>query len=89
MLIMANIKHNKVYLVKNFEEDIKGSKLPPKRQVLCFFLHNHIQLVKTVQDSATKTVEKVTEFWDQARIPIQYKQNCIKKAIGLLKHGKV
>ena len=64
MLIMASVKRNKVYLVKNFEDDIKGSKLPSKRQVLCFFLYNHIQLEKTVQDSATKTVEKVTEFWD-------------------------
>ena len=82
------VKHNNVYLVDNYKEDIKGSKLPSNKQVLCFFLHNHTKLCETVRDSATKTVEKVIEFWNQARIPIHHKQDCIKKVIGLFEKWK-
>ena len=59
---MANVKRINVYLIGNYEEDIKGSPLPFNKQVLCFSLHNHNKLHETVRDSSTKTVEKVVEF---------------------------
>ena len=85
---MARIKRKIVYLVDNYEEDIKGSKLPSNKQVLCFFLHNHNILQEGIRDSATKTVEKVAEFWNRARIPIRHKQDCIKQVIGLFEKWK-
>lgn len=85
---MAREKRTKVYLVENYEEDIKGSKLPSNKQVLCFFLYNHNKLNETVHASATKTVEQVAEFWNRARIPIRYKQDCIKKVTGLFEKWK-
>ena len=36
-------------------------------------------LQEGIRDSATKTVEKVTVFWNRARIPIRHKQDCIKQ----------
>ena len=43
---MASVKRNNVYLVGNYEKDIKDSKLPSKKHLLCFFLHNHNKLVR-------------------------------------------
>ena len=86
--MMTNVKHNSINLVNDYEENIKGSKLPSNKQVLCFFQHNHNMLHETVRDSATKTVEKVLEFWNRARIPIHHKQDCFKK-LDFLKNVKV
>ena len=56
------------------------------RLVVCFFLHIHNMLYETVHDSAIKTVEKVVEFWNQARISIYHKQDGIKKVLYLLEY---
>ena len=77
---MAYDKRKNVYLLGRYEDDIKGAKLPSNEQVLCFFLYNHNKLNLTIKESATKTVEKVIEFWDKARIPIRYKYDCLKKS---------
>jgi len=85
---MAYDKRKNVYLVEKYEDDIKGAKLPSIEQVLCFFLYNHNKLNLTIQESATKTIEKVIGFWDKARIPIRYKYDCIKKVIKLFEKWK-
>ena len=76
---MAYDKRKNVHLLGRYEDDKKGAKLPSNEQVPCFFLYNHNKLNLTIKESATKTVEKVIEFWDKARIPIRCKYDCIKK----------
>ncbi|KAK4316951.1 hypothetical protein Pmani_011929 [Petrolisthes manimaculis] len=86
--MMAHEKRRKVYLIENYEEDIKGFKLPSNKQISSFFLYNHNMLKETAHASATKTIEKVSEFWDRARIPIRHKQDCIIKVTGLFEKWK-
>lgn len=71
----------KMYLLDTFADDIKGSKLPSNRQVLGHFLYRHRKGFdgETLRCAATKTVEKIQEFWDRARIPVRHKQDSIKK----------
>lgn len=61
------------------QDDIAGAKLPSKQQVLSYFLHCHLKQKETVRFAATRTVEKVQEFWDKARIPVRHKQDMTKK----------
>jgi len=41
-----------LWLLGSEETELKGSKLPSNRQMLCVFLHHHKTLKKTVLESA-------------------------------------
>jgi hypothetical protein len=70
-------------------ESIEGGKLPSREQVLGYFLHHHINQNKTVRMSATETVSRVEEFWSQAGIPMQHRQDVIKKIERLFDEWKI
>ena len=82
---MATRSHTADYLCSPNDE-IRGTKLPSKGQVLSFFLHLHLNNKKTVRDSATIVVNCVTNFWDQAKIPIIRKDTVVSKVEKLYKH---
>ena len=81
---MATRSHTADYLCSP-NDGIRGTKLPSKGQVLSFFLHLHHNNKKTVRDSAT-IVNCVTNFWDQAKIPIIRKDTVVSKVEKLYKH---
>ena len=61
------------------KEKLTGSKLPSKGEVLSNFLHYHQDEKLTIGSSADAVVNKVTEFWEKARIPIIRKDHSIAK----------
>jgi len=68
-----------VYLIGNYVEDIKGSKLPSNHQALGYFLRLHHKENKTVREAANETIDKIEEFWKRTFIPLHYKQHSVKK----------
>ena len=82
---MATRSHTADYLCSPNDE-IRRTKLPSKEQVLSFFLHLHLNNKKTVRHSATIVVNCVTNFWDQAKIPIIRKDTVVSKVEKLYKH---
>ena len=67
----------KLYLFEEYENDIKGLKLPSNKQVLSNFFQLHQQHDETVSASARQAVEKVKRFWAKANIPTREQQQCI------------
>lgn len=68
-----------MFLLGTCVKKITGLKLPSNRQALGYFLHLHKDQNNTIREASTMTVEKIEEFWNRARIPTRYKQDCIKK----------
>ena len=87
-MALAHEKRNSVYLIGSYDDNIRGTKLPSKKQVLSFFLYNHTIRNETVRISATMTAEKIMKFWNSAGIPIHHKQDCIKKVTRLFENWK-
>jgi len=77
-----------VYLIGNYVEDIKGSKLPSNHQALGYFLRLHHKENKTVREAANETIDKIEEFWKRAFIPVHYKQHSVKKLETLFMQWK-
>lgn len=68
-----------MFLVGKCEEQILGSKLPSKRQVLQTWYY-HIRNNKLqVNESARLVVDEVLQFWNRARLPSLSEDNCFKK----------
>ena len=66
-----------LHFVNSFVE-VTDSKLTSNRQVFGYFLLLHLQK-KMIRDSETETTQKALLFWNKANIPVQYKQDAIKK----------
>lgn len=88
-LIMSKIVRGKIYLVKNYANEITGSKLPSNLQVLKTLFFN-IRVVKlSVRDSARLVIREVMIFWEKARIPTRIEKNCIEKVMDLYEEWRV
>ena len=74
---MATRSTGDVWLVGPRSADLRGSKLPSKREVLAFFSHQHLMEKNTKRDSATLTANGVLDFWDRARIPTRLKKHVV------------
>lgn len=59
--------------------ELTGSKLPPVRMELGFFLHHHLEMRETIRQSSAATVAEIAKFWYRTRIPIRDAQNCQTK----------
>jgi adenylate/nucleoside-diphosphate kinase len=67
-----------IFLVGVMKNQITGSKLPSKRDILSVTIPMH--LVKlTLHDSASLVFDECQIFWRKARIPIQGRSNCVTK----------
>ena len=74
---MASRDRDTLWLIGSLEGELKGSKLPSKREVLKVFFHHNYNEGKTVRDSATTAADMILVFWDKARIPCKLKRNLI------------
>lgn len=79
-------KRHKLYLLKNYDRDITGVKLPSIDQVLRFLLYNVHGKNESASESAKKVFKKLMIFWAKANIPIIDRINCDRKILKL--HGK-
>ena len=75
---MALKRRSDIFIV-SAREELTGAKLPSKGEVLSNFLHYHQDKKLTIGSSADVVVNKVTEFWEKARIPIIRKDHSIAK----------
>lgn len=68
-----------LYLISSEETEIRGCKLPSNGQILSVFLHHHLTLGKTIQESSKIVLREAVSFWEKARIPSQDEKNAISK----------
>ena len=77
-----------------FQNDIKGPKLPSKRDALGYFLYLHKERGMTVREASTAVIEKIYNFWKRVRISLAHKNKMIEKfevlyqKYQLLKNGR-
>lgn len=84
---MTTTKRN-VYLVKIYENELMGSRLPSNGQVIGRFLHFHQKMKKTIRESAAKVINEVNGFWLKAHIPVKAPQHSTKKVEKLFEEWK-
>ncbi|GBN78157.1 hypothetical protein AVEN_265941-1 [Araneus ventricosus] len=78
-----------IYLLGSTITDLTGSKLPSIGMALGLFLHHRIELNKAIRESSTTTIEEITKFWQQARIPVQELRNCRRKLEKLFEQWRL
>lgn len=75
-------------LIGRTAHQITGAKLPSNRQVLQTFFYNMRFVKLPARDSASLTINAVSIFWRQARIPMRYEARCIDKLIKMYEQWK-
>ena len=75
----------KVYLLGSLEDSITGAKLPSRKQVLHFFLNQHLKNKVPMKEAARETLKVVAEFWERANIPMKHPQRAKQNIIDLYK----
>lgn len=67
--IRANGGISNVYLVGNLMSEITGTKLPTRRQALCYMMY-HIRCSNmNTREAANASKKQIMTFWNEARIP--------------------
>ncbi|XP_050499022.1 uncharacterized protein LOC126879795 [Diabrotica virgifera virgifera] len=79
---MSTLRNN-IYLVGVMKNQICGSKLPCKRDVLSVLFYNMRVVNLNLNDSSALVIDEVVVFWKKARIPVQNRSNCILKLKSL------
>lgn len=83
------VVRGKIYLIKDYANEITGSKLPSNLQVMKTLFFN-IRVVKlNVRDSARLVIREVMVFWEKARIPTRDEKHCINKVMDLYKEWRL
>lgn len=80
-------KQNKkyIYLIGYESDEIAGVKLPTNEQVLSFFFFKLRTIKLSVSQSALDTVKEVEAFWNRAKIPMNCRENCVRKLKAIYK----
>jgi len=68
-----------IFLVGVMKNQITGSKLPSKRDILSVFFYNMRTVKPTLHDSTSLVFDECQFFWIKARIPIQDRSHCVTK----------
>jgi len=68
-----------IFLVGSMRNQITGSKLPCRRDVLSVLFYNMREVKLNLHDSASLVIDECLIFWKKARIPTQDRSDCIKK----------
>lgn len=76
-------KLRKIEMVGYVSHQIVGAKLPSNRQVLEVFFYNMRFVKLTSKESAKLTIDSVTIFWKQARIPFRESHKCAAKLLKM------
>ncbi|KAK9696216.1 hypothetical protein QE152_g32038 [Popillia japonica] len=68
-----------VFFVGSMTNQITGSKLPSRGNVLSVLFYNMREVMLTLHESASLVIDESLIFWKKARIPTQDRSDCIKK----------
>lgn len=74
---------NQIYMLGNPINEILGSKLPSKRQVLQLMISHLIAPKSKPYDAALKTAYSVIKFWEAVEIAIMSPHNSANKMVKL------
>lgn len=74
---LRDSKH--IFLIGFPSNQIIGSKLPSKNQVLSVLFFNMREIGLNLHESATLVIQETLIFWRKARIPTSKEQYCVKK----------
>lgn len=69
----------KIFLVGVMKNQILGSKLPSKGDVLSVLFYNMRMVNLTLQDSVSLVIDECLIFWKKARIPTRDRSHCLKQ----------
>ena len=72
-------KETRDIFLLGFQNVIKGSKLPSKKDAFGYFLYLYKERSMTVREASTETTENIYEFLKQVRIPLDHKNKVIEK----------
>lgn len=75
----ARSLREKYYLIGYASNQLTGSKLPSKKEVIKVLFFNWRVVNMSLRESAKLVIEELLIFWDKARIPTREKQHCIAK----------
>jgi hypothetical protein len=78
-----------VYLLESLNETITGLKLPSLRQVLGFFLHQHLTFKKSKSDASALTIDEIQGFWQRAKIPVRARHHCQSKVVKVFEEWRL
>lgn len=81
--------NGKIYLLEYDDNQIVGSKLPSKGQVLRVLFYNLRKVKLDLRTSSYLAVKEVELFWDKARIPTQNRDKCVLKVEALYNEWKM
>lgn len=73
------MQEQKVYLVGDIKEELKGNKLPSIGECLSVLFFNIRAVKLSVQDSASLVIDECLVFWKKACIPTHDHARCVKK----------
>jgi hypothetical protein len=79
-----------VLLIGHPVEQLTGARLPSGRDVMQNFVHYHLSLKCTINDSAQQVYEQLLPFWLKSNLPTRRKDHVIKKLKDLYaEHAKL
>uniref|UniRef100_UPI00358E6143 uncharacterized protein n=1 Tax=Myxine glutinosa TaxID=7769 RepID=UPI00358E6143 len=69
-----------IWLIGPRSAELKGAKLPSKREILSVLFHHHHHLTnkKSLHESATVVTDEILPFWQKARIPHRQRYHVIR-----------
>lgn len=68
----------KLFLVGAMKNQILGSKLPSKRDVLSVLFYNMRKVKLSLANSVSLVIDECSIFWKKARIPTRDRCHCLK-----------
>lgn len=69
----------KIFIVGVMKNQILGSKLPSKKDVLSVLFFNMRMVKLTLKDSISLVIDECLIFWKKARIPTRDRCHCLKQ----------
>lgn len=73
------MSRKQVFLIGTMKNQITGSKLPSRRDILSVLFYNLHEVRLDLHASAALVIDECLIFWKKARIPTQDRSDCIKK----------
>ena len=71
--------HENLFLVGVMKNQILGSKLPSKRDVLSVLFYNMRSVKLNLTKSVSLVIDECAIFWKKARIPTRDRCHCLKQ----------
>ncbi|GBN72951.1 hypothetical protein AVEN_210862-1 [Araneus ventricosus] len=72
-----------IFLIREIEHQITGSKLPSNGQDLAVLYYNIRELNLTVNERANLAIRECIIFWQKARMPTKSFPDCMRKLVNV------